>query len=316
MNENTLYGTTISFDNWIGDGKEGATIVNQGEEQELQMLHIHGGQRGTPFNCHLDVSKESECEDDYFFQVSILEMSGSLSVGVVTPCEFQPGWRIKGMFYNGNLTNGSAALAVSWGPRFGVGDSVGVRLRSTSENVEVTFYKNGESLGTGFSIKTSSLQLYCPCLIVDGNVTIEFTIPEELPSLEIVKEQEVSIPGRWKLLDATKEDDSAIVIPRRPITLEIWRDEMTVKFAFRVGNSISGSAKILNDTGNTWMIESVGMMSTLIGLPPDLQKIECFIGNLNPNTVSLENGKLTLRNGPKSTVWERNERKPHALSNY
>ena len=109
---NSLYGVAM---NWIGDGKGDASFT----VQDASVLCVRGGETGTPFNIRLDLQTP---RPDYYFQVVIQEMTDSLSVGIVTPSEFQPGWKTKGMFYNGNLTNGSAALAVNWGPRFGIGE--------------------------------------------------------------------------------------------------------------------------------------------------------------------------------------------------
>lgn len=303
---NTLYGTAM---NWIGDGKDGASF----DIQDATVISVLGGDDGTPFNLRLDLQTP---RPDYYFQVFIQDITGSLSVGIVSPDEFKSGWKTKGMFYNGNLTNGSAALSVNWGPRFGTGDSVGVRVLTTSENVEVTFYKNGKSLGTGFFIENLSNQIYCPCLNVDGEAKLRIEIPEELPPQELLEEEDLAMPGPWKLVEATREDGTALTMPGRPATMELSRHQTTLRFAFRVGNPISGSAKILVDNGDTLTLEMGPMMSGQMMPPPVLREIESLICGLNPNTLTIENGRLILGNGGTTTVWERNPRDPLALPRY
>lgn len=303
---NALYGAAM---NWIGDGKDGASF----EVQDVNVLSVLGGEPGTPFNIRLDLETALP---DFYFQVFIDEMTDSLSVGIVTPSEFQPGWKTKGMFYNGNLTNGSAALAVSWGPRFGIGDSVGVRVITSSENVEVTFYKNGKSLGAGFIIENVAAQPYCPCLSVDGDAKLKIEIPEELPPQELFVEDDIALPGPWKLVEAHTEKGARLSMPGCPATLELSRDQTTVNFAFKVGNPIDGSARILADAGSSLTIKMGPMMSGQMMVPPALREIESLICGLNANLLRLGNGRLTLRNGPKRTVWERNPRDPLALPSY
>ena len=303
---NNLYGTIM---NWIGDGKDGASI----EFLDAAVLNVLGGDEGTPFNIRLDLQS---AKPDYYFQVLVQEITGSLSVGIVKPGEFQPGWKIAGLFYNGNLTNGFAALAVNWGPRFTVGDSVGVRVITTSENVEVIFYKNGKSLGTGFVIENQSSQIYCPCLSVVGNTKLRFEIPEILPPQELHVTEDLAMAGPWKLVEALHDDGTALTMPGRPATLEISRDQETLRFAFKAGNPISGSAKILDEHGDTLTIKMGSMITGLMMTPPVLREIESFICGLNATSLKISTGRLILRNGPKKTVWERSPRDPLALPSY
>ena len=80
----------------------------------LHMETRQGG--GEPINLmyQMDPAKS------FYLHVTIVKEiinSGSLSVGVVRQDQFQQGYKIRGMFYNGNLTNVSiSALKVGWGP--------------------------------------------------------------------------------------------------------------------------------------------------------------------------------------------------------
>ncbi len=295
--------------NWIGDGKDGASI----DVQDDTILNVRGGDEGTPFNVRLDLRS---LIPDYYFQALIHEVTGSLSVGVVAPDEFQSGWKSAGMFYNGNLTNGSAALAVNWGPRFGSGDSVGVRVITTSESVEVVFYKNGKSLGTGFLIENQSSQIYCPCFSIVGDAKLRCEIPAELPPQELYVAEDLAMAGPWSLAEAIDDDGTALTMPGRPATMELSRDQATLRFAFKVGNPISGSAKIIDEHGDTLTLEMGSMLTGLMMTPPVLREIESYICSLNATSLTMSNGRLILRNGHKKTVWKRNPRDPLALPSY
>mmetsp|Transcript_34494 Transcript_34494/g.38504 ORF Transcript_34494/g.38504 Transcript_34494/m.38504 type:complete len:129 (-) Transcript_34494:270-656(-) len=86
---------------------------------------------------HSPVNLMAEIKDDekgrlfpesYWFTISIDDLgdnnnsNSSISVGAVTVEEFIPGYKIKGMFYSGNLINVSAGLTIGYGPYLQSGD--------------------------------------------------------------------------------------------------------------------------------------------------------------------------------------------------
>ena len=75
-------------------------------------------------------------------------------VGVCTRQTFAAGWGLKGLFYGGpgNLADGSGLVAGGWGPAFGEGDVIGMRVQQGADAVSLAFTKNGEALGEAFSI--------------------------------------------------------------------------------------------------------------------------------------------------------------------
>jgi hypothetical protein len=302
---NPLRGTPL---NWISDGKPGASFEATGENE----LTINGGKHGTPFNLRVDTS-----EANYYFGFTIqAKGKSSISIGVVTPSRFLGGWKTKGMFYNGNLTNGSAAKAVSWGPRFEEGDSIGVRVIDGGN--EVVFYKNGKSLGTGFALADTGGKAYCPCIHIDGDAKIAIEVPAELPPKEVFSEELKGIEGPWKLVEAVTEAGVSLPVPSILSTLTVARDGDTLKLHMKVGNPINGSAQILQEKGNSLSVEMGHMMSGRMMSPPGLREIEALICGLGADTISLsEDGKvLTISKEPKKTVWERNPRNPQPLTSY
>jgi hypothetical protein len=80
---------------WIGDGSEGNTLNQNGNEVEIASKST-----GTPFNVRLD---SENAASTYFIDVEIKKLKGSLSLGAVRIDEFRPGWKTKGLFYNVSL---------------------------------------------------------------------------------------------------------------------------------------------------------------------------------------------------------------------
>ena len=125
----------------------------------------------------------------YFFQVHLKKAAtraSSLSVGVAKRDEFQKGYRVKGMFYNGNLTNGSSTLKVSYGSRMKADDVLVIeyqQLPATKNSdgdslaqIQLRFYQNGICLGIGFRINESSDATFFPCISVLGEMDLSETL--------------------------------------------------------------------------------------------------------------------------------------------
>ena len=104
---------------WIGDGTDGATLVQAPDASST--ITFGTAKRGTPYNVRLDPpaspSPPFSSTNDIYYEVTLEEVeSGNLAVGYVSPDNFLAGWKTRGMFYNGNLTNGSAGLCMGFGP--------------------------------------------------------------------------------------------------------------------------------------------------------------------------------------------------------
>ena len=110
-------------------------------------------------------SSSSIFPESYWFAVTVGDLgnndSNSISIGAVTPTEFQQGYRIKGMFYNGNLTNCGAGLNINYGPYLKSGDRCVLELCTSSTpttTFSMTIYLNGARVGKGFEIQNPSPQ--------------------------------------------------------------------------------------------------------------------------------------------------------------
>lgn len=181
-----------------------SSIVWHENNQDLKHeITLASGKQGTPFNIMLQPLPSStstanaattDNDKDLYFEATIIQLNGHIAIGFATPSEFQPGWRTKGMFYNGNnITNGSAALIVGFGPpqkrgMISNGDIIGVYLKQRRDegNLSVVFYHNGQSLGTAFHISSSTtdkvLSSFRPCLHVDGMASVLYVAPRSIPT--------------------------------------------------------------------------------------------------------------------------------------
>ena len=70
-------------------------------------------------------------------------------MGVSAEDKFAAGWGMKGLFDGGpgNLSDGSSLVTSRWGPKFGDGDVIGMRLEQTGDKIVLAFSKNGSGLG-------------------------------------------------------------------------------------------------------------------------------------------------------------------------
>lgn len=105
-----------------------------------------------------------------------MSKGAALGVGLVTADGFQSGWKTKGCFYNGNITNGSAGLIIGFGKFIKELDTVGVYQQKSDKQCNIIFFHNGRCLGAGFSLDDSQEVLF-PCLHLSGSATVEFSVP-------------------------------------------------------------------------------------------------------------------------------------------
>jgi hypothetical protein len=204
------------------------------------------------------------------------------------------------MFYNGNLTNGSAALMTSFGPYLSEGDTVGVYV--TNNNREVTFYHDGRCLGMAFSLPEG--KAYCPCIHVSGEVQIYFNIPEVCPATSSKEGKKAGLVDEWILTEAVNESGLPVNIPQgRDIILNVGAsaNENQYDLSLRVGNVLR--CHLTKDDGRVAKIGPI--MSTMMEPPPELQEIETFLSISLSKVESMElqnNTSLILSGGDGSRL--------------
>jgi len=204
-------------------------------------------------------------------------------VGVSSDDKFGAGWAIKGLFYGGpgNLSDGGSLIAGSWGPNFGEGDTIGMRVEATGDNTTVAFSKNGTPLGTAFNIQGwsggSGLRPAVSLSKADQSVTITQGSLPDMSAMQAVSGQPVTaVEGSWAgrfKLQIEKEGEG-------------WR------VSAQVGNSMS--CIVSKDDGN---LVAGPVMSTRMMPPPHLQALEKEVTKIleTLKSWSVQNNKLTLK---------------------
>eukprot|EP00977_Amphora_coffeiformis_P028537 scaffold35773_cov229-Amphora_coffeaeformis.AAC.1 len=240
--------------------------------------------------------------------------SSSLAVGFVTRSGFQPGWKTRGMFYNGhNLTNGSAGLLIDFGGDTGggslpkkVGRKVGVYLlvrdddddknNNNNKKCHVMFYDNGRCLGPGFVVTTTADEMWYPCLHVDGTVTVKYTAPAVLPMVTV--RQPVPVPpmapytgDHWVLKQAwTGPELHELSLPDKDCRVTLRLDPQqdndttttttatTYQMSIHAGNILQSNICIVGEMESFDKIQ-VGsvILSTRRLPPPHMQPVESFL---------------------------------------
>eukprot|EP00928_Gymnodinium_smaydae_P055156 TRINITY_DN38752_c0_g1_i1.p1 TRINITY_DN38752_c0_g1~~TRINITY_DN38752_c0_g1_i1.p1 ORF type:complete len:333 (-),score=53.39 TRINITY_DN38752_c0_g1_i1:124-1122(-) len=95
-----------------------------------------------------------------YFEVKIADLRGHAAIGVTTEAGFKKGYGIRGLLFNGNLSNGNQLIKADFGDFHKTGDVIGVLFESCrilspvkEETVTVTFYQNGRCLGPAYVSK-------------------------------------------------------------------------------------------------------------------------------------------------------------------
>jgi len=88
--------------------------------------------------------------------VEALALGESCFIGVATEEGFGQGWKIKGLFFGGNLSDGGGLVRQRFGEWIKQGMKIGVLVEYDSEAITVTFYQDGRCLGPAFKAKRLS----------------------------------------------------------------------------------------------------------------------------------------------------------------
>ena len=302
--DNNITSTTMSNNHsnqWIGDHTDGGTLTCISGNHVV----VQAAKPGTPYNVR---SKTSATSDFCHFTIKIQELQGTVAVGLVSESEFLPGWKTRGMFYNGNVTNGSAALYTSFGKFVAAGDTVGVRIFRNNDATEVQFLVNSECLGTAFRLNgPEDGKYFYPCVHVSGKA--EFVYQEIARSLsEALMEDENSnleeaatFQGDWKILSFQMDGESMSLPEGHDIIVNLGGEGthgLPTTMSVKVVNTLRSQLTIekrgedaLGGPG-AWIIQMGPVMSTMMMPRPPLDAIERTLTVAIPKLT-----KLTLALG-------------------
>ncbi len=280
---------------WIGDGSD-HSVLKSSYEDGVSLIEFSSATKGTPFNIRLDATNNDLVPlNSFYFDIQVTDISDStLAVGMVSKSGFLPGWKTKGYFYNGNITNGSAGLIIGFGSPIRAGDIIGVYLDRESGQCRLIFYHNQRCLGAGFALAEMNDVLY-PCLHLSGKATVKFSIPkkENFPTIfkreEVVRDR-VNSPynGKWVINQALQGHDrhelslppnseciiTIATIDKEPSEGEVKQYQLQIK----VCNSFRTSFRTVRKVDSRDQIEAFGPCVRTLMLPsPECAKMEEFI---------------------------------------
>lgn len=185
-------------------------------------------------------------------------------VGVSTAEQFAAGWKLKGLFYGGpgNLSDGSGLLSGGWGPEFGEGDRVAMRLEQEGNRASLAFSKNGTPLGAAFDIEGWSGGVLRPCVCLDTlgqGVALEGGGAAGLPPLPafLRARSDEGVEGEWAGRFALKVSS---------VGQGAW------SLAAKVGNTLACRVERAGEGGAVRL--AGGVRSTMMMPPPDVLALE------------------------------------------
>lgn len=298
------HSTTMASNNngaWISDGSQGSTITVNDDDESVTAT---AATQGTPFNLRSKTGIKADALAA--FSVNIRALSGNVSIGLVASEEFQPGWKTRGMFYNGNVSNGSAALIVGFGKYVQAGDQVGVRKFRSNDKTQVHFIVNGRDLGVAFCLEEENggNKTFYPCVHVSGTVTFVYKeIVQSLAENKVKEVEETADPslgfeGDWKVEAINVDGNQVELPPEHPIIISFNGGLEPTSIAVKVVNTARGSVKVTSQDkgaarGPGPLDIVVGPMASTMMLPvPPLDKIEQTI-----TSAVAAMTKLTLAKG-------------------
>ena len=309
---------------WVGDGSLGGILTTEEDaEAAAVVVTVQATKRGTPFNVRLDPTA-GDLKGTFYFEVEIQESTKPISIGVVQKEEFHTGWKTRGMFLNGNLTNGSAGLKIGFCDSPGVGDTVGVYVkRSANESLQVIFYINGRCLGPGFVITEPLGGLY-PCLHTDGKAKVLFRTPEKLPTIVTRQSASYADPysGTWRLVKAFSGPElGEFPLPSGTVfTLKFQLvDPKTYNVTLKLGNTMRTRIELVGKLEQFDQIRVNLPMSTRMLPNAATAETEQFISSALPELFKMivsENGDLLLTGTTSELVCQRYEEVMEPLTAY
>ncbi|KAH0479482.1 MAG: uncharacterized protein KVP18_003308 [Porospora cf. gigantea A] len=284
---------------WAGDQSCDSVVAADGPT-----VNLRAGKLGVPVNARVVTEIPPT---DLYFEATIDRSEGLVDIGVVEPHEF--GGLTKGMFYNGNLSNGSQQLLAHYGPTPKPSDVVGVLVTREGPEATVAFFINGRCLGTAFKVKVLEGEQLVPCLHVAGSATVTIsatpTLPEDVH--RNVPEFNTSFEGMWELTAVAVGPartpwplpEQCVASPPIFILQQVVDGEFSLHVV--VDNAMSADLALVDTTTPRSHIIRVSPFTTSRRqAPPDFRRVEQLIASKGPgiNCVEVKTSTLLLR-GPE-----------------
>jgi len=212
------------------------------------------------------------------FKVHVIESgkSGLVWCGLTTQQCFGSGWKLKGLMYGGNTSDGGGLLRSSFGPSLEQGDVFDVLCVIENRTMSVYFKVNGDGLGKAFEIdlNNASQSSFHPALsFSSGPARVSLTMDGDADIDSYIRKPisiRSSIAGEWAV------EGGAIVKNGHSLpNVVLVVDTSTWSVSARVANSMT--VKI----SETAPHRSLGGPMTTMMMPPEyLQELETSVSQM------------------------------------
>eukprot|EP00928_Gymnodinium_smaydae_P072627 TRINITY_DN55961_c0_g1_i1.p1 TRINITY_DN55961_c0_g1~~TRINITY_DN55961_c0_g1_i1.p1 ORF type:complete len:353 (-),score=79.82 TRINITY_DN55961_c0_g1_i1:116-1108(-) len=289
---------------WIDDGS-GAVQAKGGS------FEVKGKPQGdSPVNARFSKALTSGA----YFEVKAADLRGSAFVGVATEEGFKKGYAAKGLFFGGNLSNGSGLVRSKFGDCLAKGDVIGVLFESCrilspikEETVTVTFYQNGRCLGPAFVSRMATPGAAVYPVVKAGTEGDKFLIRFTAAPKQRLRENKSASPyeGDWTLRQMMVgpelgEYPLAQKMGDRSVTFNI---EATAPSNFRVSAKVANTLTFnVTTRPNTtlkpfdeFMVNGPCMSTRLMGTPAIMeveQKLQAAVGECRKWLARPDHGLL------------------------
>ena len=283
---------------------DGSTMVKSAPNSSE--FTIHGKPGGNPVNALYSQPLAAR----QYFEIDVLASDHGASVGITTRASFAKGWKCRGLFFGGNLSNGGALVRSKFGDTPKTGMTIGVLTEITEESVTVTFYQDGRCLGPAFQSKRSTQAEIFPVVHSSGEgdrFAIRF--PEVAPASTQRQAKDYSslhpaertwAVTRMRLGPELAELDWNALMKGQPLRVEVVSDSVGVfSFSFKVANSLWFTATSAADTSLApfdRLTPSGAMASTKMMGPPHMMEMEKHLAMNCPSIFKwfVTDGRLVL----------------------
>mmetsp|Transcript_58418 Transcript_58418/g.136538 ORF Transcript_58418/g.136538 Transcript_58418/m.136538 type:complete len:316 (-) Transcript_58418:130-1077(-) len=271
---------------------DGSNMVKTAPESPMEFT-IDGKPGGSPVNALF----ARGLTPGQYFEIDILQSSKSAFVGVTTREGFAKGWKCKGLFFGGNLSNGGALVRGNFGDWLKTGMKIGVLTELTDKEATVTFYQDGRCLGPAFVAERESGGDVFPVVHTSGEGDrFSISFPEAAPEARerqskdgsgrhfaegcwAVKRMSVGPElGEFQLESKMKGEDLHVTIESTGAS--------TFGIGFKVANTLRMTATSAPDDSLApfeRITPKGGMMATMMMGPPELMEVEEALSQHGPS---------------------------------
>ena len=234
----------------------------------------HGGVKGSEKKGNAMWMDEKVGEGVHCWSFDIIGGKG-MWLGVCTEEHFGAGYKLKGLMYGGpgNLSDGGALITGQWGPKFGEGDKIGMRLEVAGDITTLSFSKNGAGLGVAYDIRGWVGGPLRPVVSLDSPEQRVVISSMEACGVETMAPASGPPPGIAGSWQHQGEQCHLSVEEEGP---GLWRVGM------KVGNSMGCTV-----TERDGVFSAGPVRSTMMMPPPELQAVETSFTQLLSGITSL-----------------------------